>query len=311
MYLPKFNILPVPSDLRPRFCFQKNRLGLKKKFNYPKYAYDQLGPEEIFYQWMNATYPFKTTNYDSSSDLDYIPVYWTKVILMHGMDFAKSCLQDLYAEYNSAKPKLLIVQHDCADELLSCIKHEHLIGAVCSRTTRSSRLVDIPLLASPSIDSLVLPAQHKKYLSNFIGRITHPIRQELYSQISSAESDLHFIKITNSMDPKLYAKVLSSSRFTFCPRGYGGSSFRFWEALALGSIPVLIGDLDTRPKYPINPDSYSMYYDSAEKAFKEVCMMPEDYIINLRKNGLLAWKKYYKSEQFARTLITHLPSLIS
>jgi len=230
---------------------------------------------------------------------------------MYGMDFAKSCLQEYYAECSSSKPKLLIIQHDCADELLSCIKDENFIGAVCSRTTRSRRLVDIPLLASPSIDSLVLKSEHKQYLSNFIGRITHPIRQELYEQITSAKSDLHLIQMNNSMDPKLYAKVLSSSIFTFCPRGYGGSSFRFWEALALGSIPVLIGDLDTRPKYSINPDSYSMYYDSAEDAFDNVCRMSELDITKLRKNGSFAWEKYFKSEQFARTLITHLSYPIS
>ena len=40
----------------------------------------------------------------------------------------------------------------------------------------------------------------------------------------------------------LYLNVMSKSRFTLAPRGYGKTSFRLYEALRLGSIPIYIYD---------------------------------------------------------------------
>ena len=48
-----------------------------------------------------------------------------------------------------------------------------------------------------------------------------------------------------------YNQLLLNSRFSLCPSGSGPNSIRFWESLAVGSIPVLISDkldLPTTPK---------------------------------------------------------------
>ena len=39
-----------------------------------------------------------------------------------------------------------------------------------------------------------------------------------------------------------YKKVLSGSMFTFCPKGNGLSSYRFFESFHLNTIPILIAD---------------------------------------------------------------------
>ena len=40
----------------------------------------------------------------------------------------------------------------------------------------------------------------------------------------------------------LYLNLMSTSRFTLAPRGYGKTSFRLYEALRLGSVPIYIYD---------------------------------------------------------------------
>ena len=40
----------------------------------------------------------------------------------------------------------------------------------------------------------------------------------------------------------IYNEVLKKSRFSLCPSGSGPNSIRFWESLAIGSIPVLLSD---------------------------------------------------------------------
>lgn len=39
-----------------------------------------------------------------------------------------------------------------------------------------------------------------------------------------------------------YNELLLNSRYTLCPSGSGPNSIRFWESLAIGSIPILLSD---------------------------------------------------------------------
>ncbi|HYM61371.1 MAG TPA: exostosin family protein [Thermoanaerobaculia bacterium] len=39
-----------------------------------------------------------------------------------------------------------------------------------------------------------------------------------------------------------YRELLAASRISICPRGAGVATFRFWEALASGSVPLLVAD---------------------------------------------------------------------
>lgn len=47
-----------------------------------------------------------------------------------------------------------------------------------------------------------------------------------------------------------YRDVLARSRFVLCPRGRGTSSFRLYEALAAGRVPVIISDEWVAPEGP-------------------------------------------------------------
>ena len=40
----------------------------------------------------------------------------------------------------------------------------------------------------------------------------------------------------------MYNEILLSSRYSLCPSGSGPNSIRFWESLAVGSIPILLAD---------------------------------------------------------------------
>jgi uncharacterized pyridoxamine 5'-phosphate oxidase family protein len=85
--------------------------------------------------------------------------------------------------------------------------------------------------------------QKKEYLASFVGTITHQIRQQLCANIS--EADGVFIQSQNNWSsavPHDLANVFIEktllSKFCLAPRGYGRSSFRFFEAILLNTIPV-------------------------------------------------------------------------
>jgi hypothetical protein len=46
---------------------------------------------------------------------------------------------------------------------------------------------------------------------------------------------------------RTYAELIKRSKFVLCPRGFGVSSIRIFEAMWLGRVPVIISDCWQRP----------------------------------------------------------------
>lgn len=98
----------------------------------------------------------------------------------------------------------------------------------------------------------VEPAAVKDLLYSFVGYHDHAIRCEILRLPRAPDIVLigrkrwHF----QDADPKFaneYRSTLARSRFSLCPRGIGPGTLRFWESLAAGAIPVLIGDSTRLP----------------------------------------------------------------
>lgn len=98
----------------------------------------------------------------------------------------------------------------------------------------------LPLIGSPMP---YIFKSEKKYLANFIGNVTHSIREHANSLRTNPDYYISFER----HDPYDYCKIISESVFTLCYRGYGINSFRISEALQYGSIPVYISDYFIEP----------------------------------------------------------------
>ena len=86
----------------------------------------------------------------------------------------------------------------------------------------------------------------KTIFCSFVGSITHNCRKNMVDQLSNKSDILIMITAwTNQINlekQEKFLNVTSSSRFSLCPRGYGKTSFRLYEALKLNSIPIYIYD---------------------------------------------------------------------
>ncbi len=119
----------------------------------------------------------------------------------------------------------------------------------------------------------------RKYLYSFQGAYDKrwymtDIRQQLFDMIHPKNTyvknigEWHFDKLvynkkqnekgqlnideTHTKNKESYNDLLLGSRFCLCPSGSGPNSIRFWEALAVGSIPILLSDTLDLPQYNIN-----------------------------------------------------------
>tara|TARA_B100001063_G_C16775120_1_gene564659 strand:+ start:2664 stop:3578 length:915 start_codon:yes stop_codon:yes gene_type:complete len=146
------------------------------------------------------------------------------------------------------------------------------------------------------------------YISNIRKRIydvRHPINCKIektnnwhfenvvYSSRQNSKGELNEDDIQKAKTNK-YNEIMLDSRYTLCPSGSGPNSIRFWEALGVGSIPILLADTLELPKDKLWKDSILIV---EEKDLKKIPKILKDISIekekDMRKNCLKLYK-YFK-----------------
>lgn len=261
----KIYLLPVPLDLQPK----------KQGFLYPKHNSD-YGVEQDFYQFIQ-NHPECLTSDSIDADWHYLPVYWTRWHLQH--DYGRAGINELQRFVNEVilddVKTFTICQYDDGP----IIDIGETLQFLASRKTDVG--IDIPLLCDQHQKKVVI---FKSYLASFAGRInTHPIRNEMQQTLNDI-SDIYIAD--KDLDTADYVKLLSKSYIALAPRGYGGSSFRFYEAMQLGVVPALLGDIDTRPfKNFINWDQISFYASKPDELMRKIKMCTKGELKKMGKNA--------------------------
>jgi hypothetical protein len=223
----KIYILPIGEQFRPR----------RQPFRYPRHNRD-YGVEQDFYEYLLHARQLHTPD-PAKATWHYLPVFWTRWHLRHkygatGREELRTAVENAIIDDGRT---FTICQYDDGPlvELGSALQF------LASR--RTPKGIDIPLLASEHTYPLFPPK--KRYRASFVGRFdTHPLRTEM-GRILSARKDVFLYD--GNRGSRFFVKTLLASYLALSPRGYGGSSFRFFEAMQLGVVPCLVGDLDTRP----------------------------------------------------------------
>lgn len=78
----------------------------------------------------------------------------------------------------------------------------------------------------------------KKYQANLICSMNNLLRRKLATSLMNEPG----VIVASGLPLEHYRNALSQSSFTFCPRGVGLSSYRFFECFQLNTIPVLLAD---------------------------------------------------------------------
>ncbi len=196
---------------------------------YPPFS--QMYFEKYFYNYIQ-----KLNNDEITKK--YIPVYWTELQI---------------SSYNITK-----LQHSILNTLdkqkyyFTVVQHDDGINVYMPNNVIVFGMGGIGHIALPL--TYENPQVFEKYKNNkkhilcsFVGSITHNCRQIMVDKLSNID-DISIIannEWTNQIDvnkQEAFLQVTSSSKFTLCPRGYGKTSFRLYEALKLGSIPIYIYD---------------------------------------------------------------------
>jgi len=196
--------------------------------------------EEYFYEYIQSN-----INNFNKIDYVYIPVFWTNLQVNNdyamNKEYYNSLLKTYYNEYSSNTKFFTIVQHD--DCVLLNLPKNTLIFGACSGH------ISLPLIYEDTNNILETLASkytiNRNILCSFYGSSSHPIRNMLKYFHRDGEIEIYLkdwnINIEKN-DQFDFIKLALQSKFSLCPRGYGRSSFRFFESILLGSIPIYIYD---------------------------------------------------------------------
>jgi hypothetical protein len=85
------------------------------------------------------------------------------------------------------------------------------------------------------------------FLFSFLGRIaTHAVRSKIRSLDGVSTPCLDVVdgpaRFPGFDYARTYSELLARSSFILCPRGYGASSIRMFEAMSFGRVPVIVSD---------------------------------------------------------------------
>lgn len=285
----KIYMIPVSREFQPE----------TSQLIYPKHS-SYIGVERVFYEWILKDHSGEIELTDSAEEADYcyLPIFWTNYFLNH--HFAKSGMKELEAECARAvtapEKTFTLCQYDDGP----VVDLGETVLFLASRRTKNDR--DIPLLCSPH---QYTPNAKKKYIAGFVGRaVTHPIRRELKNELKGQKG---FRFLNGKWGEKIFVHVMERSYACLCPRGYGGSSFRFFEAMQMGVVPVHIGDIDIRPfKGQIAWEECSFYFEEPGEAVRVLRECPIEQLQRMGRSAKELYEKIFGSDQWCGYVIREL-----
>jgi len=220
-------------------------------------------PNELFITKTNVVYPpFKNgfymeeyfLNHVSTKNITmdkqgrrYIPALWTNFQIEQWFPQRYEEMQRTLDKWISENPSkngyFTVVQHD--DGPMLRLPSNTIIYGACTGN------LQLPLIYQDLSNKLEnIPKKtfkNKSILCSFVGSITHNVRKTI---IETYQKNLKFkFSInhgwTNNVavdNQKTFIDYTVNSKYALAPRGYGRSSFRFFEIFKLGTIPVYVWD---------------------------------------------------------------------
>jgi hypothetical protein len=199
--------------------------------------------EEYFFEYMR-----NNKLEENAKGRRYIPALWTNFQIEDWFKSKKDEMQSSLDEYIKENPSehgyFTVVQYD--DGPLLRLPEDTVVYGACSGT------IPLPLIYEDRNNTLVsvpnrLEYKDKELLCSFVGTITHNVRGHCLNILSNKKGFEMYVRNGWSTDvnedlQKIFIENTIRSKFALAPRGYGRSSFRFFEIFQLGSVPVYIWD---------------------------------------------------------------------
>ena len=263
-----------------------NLFYCKNKDTYPPFK-NGLYLEEYFFEKVNREkIEFKKK---------YIPALWTNYQIEGWFENRKDEMQNIlnkwFLENPSENGYFTVVQYDDGPKLN--IPANTIVYGACDGN------IPIPLIYEDKNNTLENISKklfnEKQILCSFVGNITSNqimpnVREEMFNIL---RNNSNFVLINsggwrpdvNKNLQNIFIEKTINSRFALAPRGYGRSSFRFFESFQLGTIPIYIwNDINWLPfQNKINYDKLCIviHISKLHDLYSIISSVTEDEYVNM------------------------------
>ena len=212
----------------------------KTSITYPPFKNGRY-MEEYFYDY--STNP--ENNHKIDTERIYIPAFWTNIQNHPNFSDMKENLNILlkraYSLFPESTPYFTVVQGDLGVELV--LPKNTLVFGACYGD------IPLPLIYEDVTNRLLntpRPIQ-RKLRGSFVGTYTHTLRQKMFLSIGrnpnfKFETNDIWTNSVPHAAADTFIKTTLNSKYCLAPRGFGRSSFRFFEAMLLDTVPVYFWD---------------------------------------------------------------------
>jgi len=236
---------------------------------------------------------------------DYIGISWTTLYCQG----PRSGIQPFLDSLPKNKKYFTVSQHDDAPgDLLP----ENTLCFSAGGNIQNKNIIPIPLICS-SMNVNMDDTHPRPILGSFVGSMTHPIRSHMCETLKDSKNIIIYGKqwsTTVSEDQFVsFIKLSLNSKFCLCPRGYGLNSFRLYEAMQLGCIPVIITDNFYLPwADELDWSKFSVLIHSTQLPEIENILLSysDDQIKDMKNNIKLIYNEYFTLDGMYNNIIKRL-----
>jgi len=260
--------------------------------------------EEYFSRRWNQEIPQKNRK--------YIDVFWTNIFCNKAFSAQKyPNIQKFLDETLDKNEQYFTVCQFDDGPLEKFPKETKIFSAGGNR--KEGNIIPIPLICSPIPRMLVPKASKKTIFASFIGSDTHQIRKKMIESVSNKKD---YVVETSKWSVSVpiqnfysFIKTTAFSKFSLAPRGYGKSSFRLYEIMQLGSVPVYISDDHYLPwEDELNWKDFCVLIKESEIEHLDEILrsIKEDEYEDMLEIGKRVYEKYFTMEGMYQNILKRI-----
>lgn len=251
-------IINIDSKYRPKLYKRRNKI------------IEALGDhslEDQFYDWALE---------NEGPELYYLPIFWNKC---HKNHLIIDRLEDIIGDIPHEKIFTINTMELEWSKILRNTKFQIFSGGSV-RPYKYKNFHHIPLIHGGKLSS----TKSKNIHISFMGNLTSQLRQRSLDHLS----DNHGLTVFPPYS-KSYGDILASSYMSYCPGGVFDNTIRIYEAMQLGSVPLIYTREDIRCfKDKIKWDEFSFWTNDIKEVEK---IISSDY--DLKEMGIKAQEAFY------------------
>lgn len=159
----------------------------------------------------------------------------------------------------------------------------------------------------------------KEYEFNFVGQC-HYQNRSIFSDLNLQNYDYQCTQPVWSKSHQekrasliSFLQRISKSKFVFCPRGIGSSSFRTYQSMSVGSVPIITGMNHYPFEDQVDWDAFSIRGDisNINQLIEKASRINKNEYENMRQAAINFWEQYCMHNSLYERLVTIVTTAIT